>query len=424
MSTTTKIKVELYPRQWDFMATSDRLAAFVGGIGSGKTYVGAVRSLLFAIEQGGLGMVVAPTYPMLRDATLRTLIDIAEALRIPVKTNEAKMTMQVQSGARGSILLRSSSVPDRLRGPNLHWAWMDEGAMCPPTAYPILLGRLRADGAAGPLWITTTPRGRNWLWQQRDAISIYRARTQDNPYLSGDFVAALEDTYTGRFAEQELGGAFVGFDGLVYELFSDDAHIAERHGPWARVIAGIDEGYTNPAVLLVVGLDGDDRAHVIEEYYQRRVLQADFVLQALALQRRHGVSMFYADPSAAGLIADLRASGLPVQPAKNDVLGGIRHVQARLAVQGDGRPRLTIDPECANVRSELLSYVWRERSDGTRLDAPEKANDHAMDALRYALYSAGIAPPAPARSSQPRVAAPPAPRVGLNQRPRLPGMGS
>ena len=78
MSTTTKIKVELYPRQWDFMATSDRLAAFVGGIGSGKTYVGAVRSLLFAIEQGGLGMVVAPTYPMLRDATLRTLIDIAD----------------------------------------------------------------------------------------------------------------------------------------------------------------------------------------------------------------------------------------------------------------------------------------------------------------------------------------------------------
>ena len=113
MSTTTKIKVELYPRQWDFMATSDRLAAFVGGIGSGKTYVGAVRSLLFAIEQGGLGMVVAPTYPMLRDATLRTLIDIAEALRIPVKTNEAKMTMQVQSGARGSILLRSSSVDGR-----------------------------------------------------------------------------------------------------------------------------------------------------------------------------------------------------------------------------------------------------------------------------------------------------------------------
>ena len=423
MSTTTKIKVELYPRQWDFMATSDRLAAFVGGIGSGKTYVGAVRSLLFAIEQGGLGMVVAPTYPMLRDATLRTLIDIAEALRIPVKTNEAKMTMQVQSGARGSILLRSSSVPDRLRGPNLHWAWMDEGAMCPPTAYPILLGRLRADGAAGPLWITTTPRGRNWLWQQRDAISIYRARTQDNPYLSGDFVAALEDTYTGRFAEQELGGAFVGFDGLVYELFSDDLHIAERHGPWARVIAGIDEGYTNPAVLLVVGLDGDDRAHVIGEYYQRRVLQADFVEQAAAMQRAHGVSMFYADPSAAGLIADLRAVGLPVQPAKNDVLGGIRHVQARLAVQGDGRPRLTVDPECANVRSELLSYVWRERGDGTRLDAPEKANDHAMDALRYALYSAGIAPPAPARSSQPRAAAPPAPRVGLNQRPKLPGLG-
>lgn len=287
------------------MYTDSRFAAFVGGIGSGKTYVGAARALFTALNDGGLGMIVAPTYPMLRDATLRTVEELAEASRIPIKVNRGEMLVEVKAGRRGEMLLRSSSVPDRLRGPNLNWAWMDEGAMCLPTAYTILIGRLRADGAAGPLWITTTPRGRNWLWEQRGKIRLYQARTQDNPFLDREFVEALEETYTGKFAEQELGGAFVGFDGLVYELFSDDLHIAERHGPWARVIAGIDEGYTNPAVLLVVGLDGDDRAHVIEEYYQRRVLQADFVEQATAMQRAHGVSMFYADPSAAGLTADM-----------------------------------------------------------------------------------------------------------------------
>ena len=418
----TRIRTSLYPRQWDFMYTDSRFAAFVGGIGSGKTYVGAARALFTALNDGGLGMIVAPTYPMLRDATLRTVMELAETSRIPVSLNRQEMLLQVGSGQRGEMIFRSSSVPDRLRGPNLNWAWMDEGAMCLPLAYTVLIGRLRAGGAAGPLWITTTPRGRNWLWEQRDKIRLYHARTQDNPFLDREFIDALEETYAGKFAEQELGGAFVGFDGLVYELFDDEVHITERAGPWQRVIAGVDEGYTNPAVILVVGLDNDDRAHVLAEYYERRVLQADFVAQAGKLQRQHGIGMFYVDPSAAGLIADMRSTGLPVQTAKNDVLNGIRHVQARLAVQGDGRPRLTIDPECANVRSELLSYVWRERSDGTRVDQPEKANDHAMDALRYALYSAGIAPPAPARSSRPRVSAPPAPRVGMHQRPKQPGM--
>lgn len=416
----TTARIDLHQRQMQFLAAQERFTAFVGGIGSGKTWVGATKALITASTEGGLGMVIAPTYPMLRDATLRTLQQVAEVLSIPVTLNKQEMLLSIAGGRCGEMLLRSASAPDRLRGPNLNWAWMDEGAMCSQEAFDILIGRLRADGAAGPLWITTTPRGRNWLWQRRETIQIYRARTQDNPFLDPEFVTALEDAYTGRFAEQELGGLFVGFDGLVYD-FQENVHVESRVNSWRRVIAGIDEGYTNPAVILVIGLDGDDRAHVIEEYYQRRVLQADFVAQAVALQRKHGIGAFYADPSAAGLIADLRASGLPVTPAKNDVLGGIRHVQARLVVQGDGLPRLTIDPECANLRSEMLSYVWRERSDGTRLDQPEKLNDHAQDALRYALYSAGIAAPAPARTSQPRAAVAPIPRVGMNQRPTLPG---
>lgn len=412
--------IELHPAQAAFYRSTARFSAFVGGIGSGKTWVGAARALVSAVRLGGVGMVVAPTYPMLRDATLRTLLEVAESVGLPVELARQEMILRIPG--HGEMMLRSASVPDRLRGPNIRWAWMDEGAMCTELAYSIIIGRLRADGGAWPLWITTTPRGRNWLWERRDTIALFRARTRDNPYLSKEFVADLEASYTGRFAEQELGGEFVGFDGLVYD-FRDSEHVREAAGPWRRVIAGVDEGYTNPAVILVIGLDGDDRAHVIAEYYERRVLQADFVAQAVKLAREYRVDTFYADPSAAGLIADMRAVGLSVLPAKNDVLGGIRHLQARLAIQDDGRPRLTVDPEAANTRAEFLSYVWRERNDGSRLEMPEKTNDHAMDALRYALYSAGIAPPAPARPGPPRVVAPPAPRVGMGRRPPLiPGM--
>jgi len=60
------------------------------------------------------------------------------------------------------------------------------------------------------------------------------------------------------------------------------------------------------------------------------------------------------------------------------VLDGIGSVQNLLAVKGDGRPRLTIDPGCVNVQNEFESYKWKPEK-----DMPEKEDDHAMDALRY-----------------------------------------
>jgi phage terminase large subunit len=217
-------------------------------------------------------------------------------------------------------------------------------------------------------------------------MTIYRTRTQDNPYLSPDFVQSLEASYTGKFARQELEGEFVGFEGLVYEEFDRGVHVHDGEHTFVRAIAGVDEGYTNPAVILVLGIDGDGRAFVVEEFYQRRRLQGEVVAEAQRLQAQHHIETFYADPSAAGLIADMRRAGLPVKPARNEVYPGIQAVKARLAVQGDGRTRLAISPSCANTISEFESYCWKESRQGTK-DEPEKVNDHAMDALRYAMAS-------------------------------------
>jgi len=251
----------------------------------------------------------------------------------------------------------------------------------------VIIGRLREGGRAGPCWITTTPKGRNWLWEKQDQIRLFRARTRENPYLAQEFVESLEAAYTGQFARQELEGEFVTFEGLVYEEFDRTSYVLERRGPWQQVIVGVDEGYTNPAVLLVIGIDGDGRAHIVEEFYKRRVLQGDVVAEAVRLHRARKATAFYADPSAAGLIAEMRSEGLPVYPADHSVMPGIQAVKARLAVQGDGRPRLTVSPSCVNTVAEFESYVWKQGRQGMR-DEPEKVNDHAMDALRYALMGA------------------------------------
>jgi phage terminase large subunit len=145
----------------------------------------------------------------------------------------------------------------------------------------------------------------------------------------------------------------------------------------------MDEGYTNPAVILLVGEDGDGRRHVAREYYQRGVLQSLVCQHALDWQRRHSTETCVVDDSAAGLIAELRAVGVNARAAaKGRVLDGIQLVQDALKVQGDGKARLTVDPSCENLISEFESYRWKA-TNGRVKDEPEKENDHALDALRY-----------------------------------------
>ena len=364
-----------------FIRCEDRFTAFIGGIGSGKSWAGAVKALLHC-DEPSVGLVITPTYPMLRDATWRSYQDVCgDAIRSFSKT---EFIAQI---GNAEVLFRSADNPERLRGPNIDWAHIDEGALCAPATWNIVIGRLRGHGKAGPCWVTSTPKGRNWLYSIMDQVTLFRARTRDNPHLALEFIESLEQAYTGLFARQELGGEFVGFEGLVYDEFSRDTHVIERSGPWREVVLGCDEGYTNPAVILSVGFDGDGRAHVFGEYYRRRMLQAEVILAAQQIAQESQADYLFVDPSAAGLIADMRFAGLAANGANNAVWDGIQLVKAMLAVQGDGRPRLTIDPSCVNLIAEFESYCWAEGRTGLR-DEPRKENDHACDALRYALSGA------------------------------------
>ena len=362
-----------------FIRCPDRFTAFIGGIGSGKSWAGAVKSLLHCNEPT-VGLVIAPTYPMLRDATWRSYQDVCGEMIREFNKSEFIATI-----GQAEALFRSADNPDRLRGPNIDWAHIDEAALCPAQTWEIVIGRLRGHGKAGPIWITSTPKGRNWVYQIMPQLTVFKASTRDNPYLAREFVESLEQSYTGLFARQELLGEFVGFEGLVYEEFSREAHVQhrERH-EFRQFIIGADEGYTNPAVLLVIGLDSDGRAHVIDEFYQRRVLQDEVIAEAQRLARSYGAQEIFIDPSAAGQIAAMARAGLPAYSAGNAVLPGIQMVKSRLAIAGDGKPRLTIEPSCANTIAEFESYQWKQGKAGLRDDVV-KENDHALDALRYAL---------------------------------------
>jgi len=210
-----------------------------------------------------------------------------------------------------------------------------------------------------------------------------QTRSPDNFFLPKQYVEDLM-SLEGVAFERYVEGKWRGGEGLVYDRFDRSVHVRERTEEWRRIIVGQDEGYTNPAALLVVGEDGDGRLHIIEEFYKSQMLEVDVIATAKDIASRYKIESFVLDPSAAKLKAAMHQSNLDVASADNTVFPGIQKVQQRLARAGDGQPRLTVDPKCENTIREFESYEWLGGSSGYK-DAPKKEMDHAMDALRYAV---------------------------------------
>lgn len=377
--------LDLFPRQRRFVLDPARFPAYVGGIGSGKSFAGAAK-VIARIARKELGMVAAPTYPMLRDATQRTLFAMLDDLGIAYEYRKGDNQLVIPASGH-EILFRSLDNPETLRGPNLHYAYIDEASLIDRTAWNVVKGRVRV-GDLPQAWITCTPKGRNWVWEEweRDANPdhpLYRVRTDENPELPEDFVQSLG--YAGGFAAQEIGGEFVAFEGVVYPDFSRPTHVRPLECDGWRPVIGCDIGTRNPTAILLAFVAGDGRIHIAAETY-RRNMSASEILGALREQAdAHRAEAVYVDPSAAGYIRDLERDGYPVLKADNNVLEGIGRVTTALA---EG---LTIDPSCVNLIAELESYAYPEGAKaGT--DKPVKQNDHAADALRYLVM--GEAEPA------------------------------
>lgn len=390
----------LYDQQQSFVDSDSVYTGFVAGIGSGKTYAGCIRSLKASqgrigsrsIPTPNLGIITAPTYPMLRDATAKTFQEVADDFI--AKFNRGDMTIKLKNGSE--VLLRTADNPDRLRGPNISWWYGDEAALYRNNVWQIMIGRLRQFGQMGSAWLTTTPRGRNWVYKtfvdrDPDRYNLIRATTYDNIFLADEILSEWSGEYTGDFARQELMGEFIAHQGLVYDEFSQDRHIfTSTQKDFKEIVCGVDWGYSNPGVILVGGIDGDGRIHIIAERYERQRQIADWVDIALDLQASYGVSRFVCDPSEPKYISAFQESGLKAIKADNSVMAGIQRVKNRLTTWGDDSgvklPRLVIARGCVNLISEFEQYQWRETKDGYQ-DAPIKANDHAMDALRYLIMS-------------------------------------
>lgn len=269
-------KLDLSDPQNEFLLSKARFLAYVGGYGSGKSFIGCVRVLL--MPAGSRGMILAPSYGTLKDATLKTFWDVLEIMGLPreyvVEFNKTEMRMMLANGTE--ILWRSADYPDSLRGPSLDWCYLDEGAYIQREAWDIAVSRLR--GSVGPhvAWITSTPNGKaNWLYklwvEQASTIAdhdkkyhLVSAPTWSNKHLPEGYMDNADGLSDLKRA-QEYGGEF------------HDMSEARLRREWLRFIRDIPKGPVTVGVdlasstsakadytAMVAVVNGKHRQHVVD----------------------------------------------------------------------------------------------------------------------------------------------------------------
>jgi PBSX family phage terminase large subunit len=168
---------------------------------------------------------------MLEDATIQTFKEVCGAFFRPEDFKKSDNHCVLQNGTE--ILFRSTDDPDKLRGPNLSMFWLDEAAMMPEMVWDLMIGRLRLEPGRGI--ITTTPRGKNWLWKlflqknlENPNYHLTQCSSKSNIFLPDYFIEALESQYTGHWLKQELEGEFVEFiEAQAYEDFKSPVNVCD-----------------------------------------------------------------------------------------------------------------------------------------------------------------------------------------------------
>lgn len=397
----------------------------IAGIRGGKTHVGALAMILNAIEhpcqEDEHHLVSSPTYQMskvpvekifklLYDKTIFPVCPLVRFVR-----SERMFILAAKDGGVTRITIRSLHEPDRIRGMKCLSAWLDEAAYISRYAWEVVLGRV-AD-TNGPIWITTTPAGYNWVFdlyekarlEQRNklpvslrSVRVIHFTSLENTFNKKQGFLRLVEGYDPRTYSQEVGARFVKGRGLIYYPFTRSVHVRPRKvDPRLPLLIGQDFNVDPMASIFFQPFktpDGKQGLHGVHERLQPDSDTHGLVLYLNDYCARHKIPIknvtIYPDASGKARSTSgksdfviLRAAGYRVDaPAKNPMVKDrINTVNGLLRPLRSKHSRLFFDESCQDSIETLEKQIWKPESDPPVPDK-EHGFDHMADAIGYPCW--------------------------------------
>ena len=274
----------------------------------------------------------------------------------------------------------------RIQGVTLAGALLDEAVLMPRSFVEQCCARCSVQGAR--LWFSCNPEGPgHWFYQEwvqkageRNALYLHFTM-EDNPGLSPQVRERYRTMFQGTFYRRFVLGEWTAAAGLVYDFFSREMVCEPPEGRAAEWYISCDYGTLNPFSAGLWCWDGKTATRMREYYYSGRNERSnktdeEYYTQLEKLAGDLPVKSVIVDPSAASFITTVfRHNEFHVVKANNDVMDGIRRTSVYLKSD-----KLKIHRRCKDAIREFGLYRWDEDS---TVDKVIKADDHAMDDIRY-----------------------------------------
>lgn len=403
------IEYSALPSQKRFHESAARFKGFSGPIGSGKSQALCHEAIRMTyVNAGRMGLVGAPTFPMLRDSTQRSLFDLLESNRLRFDYNKAEnfITMR-DTGSK--VLFRSLDEYERLRGTNLAWFGVDELTYTHEEAWLRLEGRLR-DPKATQLcgFAVWTPKGFDWVYDRFVANPVpgyegILAKPMENRHLLDkipDFYERLKGSYDERFYRQEVMGEYLSLSaGRVYYGFDRMKHVKAVEVDNSRPLLWALDFNVSPMCSLIAQKIGDTVV-VHDEIVLNRASTMDACEEFARRHRYHPAGLeVYGDASGARLqtagttdyemISEfLRRNGYQYSmrvPRSNPA------VRDRIALMNAGfenamgKVKLLVNPRCKELIKDFEQVAYQANT--TMIDKlGDPKRTHLSDALGYLMW--------------------------------------
>ena len=397
-----RARLELPPKLIPVFTGPARYRGAYGGRGSGKTrtfaLMTAVRAMMFA-EAGASGVILCGREFMnsLEDSSME---EVKQAIRsVPwldayfemgeryIRTKNRRVSY-VFVGLRHNV----DSLKSKAR---VLIAWIDEAESVSETAWMKLRPTVRE--ANSEVWITWNPERDGSPTDQRFRKAapknsrIVEMNYTDNPWFPDVLEQERQDDRE-RLDDQSYAWIWEG----AYRENSDAQILAGKYRVddftpqlgWDGPYFGIDWGFSQDPTAGVKLWINDQRLYVEHEASKVGLENddiAEFMIQRLPGIEKHVVRADSARPetiSHVGSTGQGRRQALPritaVQKWPGSVEDGIAHLRSYREI--------VIHPRCTQTLREARLYSYKtDRLTGDVLTAIIDANNHHMDAIRYAL---------------------------------------
>lgn len=350
-----------------------------GGARSGKSY-GTIQCLIYIANNtpNTRISIVSHSLPHIKRGAYRDFKTIMQDWEL-WDENNFSFTEFVYTFKNGSYIeLFGLEDEGKARGPGRDILFINEANLVKKSVYEQLAIR-----TTGQIILDLNPADLEcWCYQLADHPGNCKIHSTYLDNIENLTPAQIKRVEAYKDADPHMWEVYgLGLRGRATDIIYTHWKICDDLPMKGELFMGQDFGYNVPSALVLCELF-EGSIYVKELLYETKLTTNDLISRYEQLGVSKTIEIF-CDNAEPKTIEELQRSGYNAKAADKDVTEGIRKVKSM---------PLYICENSSNIVAEIKAYKWRTDANGKVVkdkdrDEPVKMNDHAMDAMRYAVFT-------------------------------------